>query len=77
MPDTKDSALAQLNAVDIADDDIFSVLDKSDTTMAATGTNKRMSRAQKAIAMARWKNVEVDFGATGRSGSRLTFPSGS
>lgn len=65
MPDTKDTALASITAAQFADDDVFELVDKSDTTMAASGTNKQASRAQTAIGLARWKSVEVDFGSAG------------
>ena len=40
MADTKTSGLSELAAGDLADADFFMVVDDSDTTMAATGTNK-------------------------------------
>lgn len=43
MADTKVSALTELTS--LAEADEFVVVDKSDTTMAATGTNKRVTRA--------------------------------
>jgi|JI9StandDraft_2_1071091.scaffolds.fasta_scaffold00829_9 NADPH-dependent glutamate synthase beta subunit-like oxidoreductase len=67
MPDTKTSALAAITADDIVDGDLLDWVDVSDTTMAASGTNKRSTRAQGAIALARWKSIEVDFGSSGVS----------
>lgn len=43
MADTKNSALTE--ATTLANDDLFNVVDVSDTTMAATGTNKRITKA--------------------------------
>lgn len=43
MPDARISALAALAA--LADDDEFVIVDKSDTTMAATGTTKQATVA--------------------------------
>jgi hypothetical protein len=39
MPDTKITALTALLGADLAAGDLFPVVDVSDTTMAATGTN--------------------------------------
>lgn len=73
MPDTKDSALASLTADQFADSDIFTLVDVSDTTMAASGTNKKATRAQTAIGLARWKSVEVDFGSVGVTDKAFTI----
>ena len=63
MPDTPVSGLTSITAADIVDADLVDWVDTSDTTMAASGTNKRSTRAQAAIALARWKEIEVDFGS--------------
>lgn len=52
MADTKISALGQLTgAGSVADVDELVVVDKSDTTMAASGTNKRVTAADLALAV--------------------------
>lgn len=73
MPDTKTSAYTAITADDIADGDLVDWVDVSDTTMAASGTNKRSTRAQAAIALARWKSIEVDFGSSGVSSKSFTI----
>lgn len=45
MPDTKVSALTALTGANIASNDIFPLVDVSDTTMAASGTTKKTTRA--------------------------------
>lgn len=73
MPDTKQSAYAVITADEIADADLMDWVDSSDTTMAASGTNKRSTRAQGAIALARWKLVEIDFGSVPVSTKSFTI----
>lgn len=73
MPDTAISALAEITAADIVDADLVDWVDRSDTTMAASGTNKRSTRAQAAIALARWKEIEVDFGSVPVSTRKWTI----
>lgn len=73
MPDTKQSAYTVITADDVADGDLIDWVDVSDTTMAASGTNKRSTRAQAAIALARWKAIEVDFGSSGVSSKTFTI----
>jgi hypothetical protein len=50
MPDTKISALAQLSGTDLAGGDQFPAVDVSDTTMASSGTTKRISTDDMRIA---------------------------
>lgn len=45
MADTRISELTELAGASVANDDEFVVVDKSDTTMAASGTDKRMTAA--------------------------------
>lgn len=73
MPDTRQSAYTAITADEIADADLMDWVDSSDTTMAATGTNKRSTRAQGAIALARWKSIEIDFGSSGVSSKSFTI----
>lgn len=61
---SKITALGALTAPNVADADVFVVVDVSDTTMAATGTDKKMTRAELGRAVAQWVEVEVDFGST-------------
>ena len=51
MPDTKGSALSALTGANSATGDLFFVVDVSDTTMAASGTTKSMTRAESAQAI--------------------------
>ena len=46
MADTKISALTALTGANVADGDLFPVVDVSDTSMAASGTNKKMTRVE-------------------------------
>lgn len=43
MADTKITGLAALTGANIASDDLFVGVDVSDTSMAATGTNKKLT----------------------------------
>ena len=43
MPDQKISALASLAAGSVVPGDLLEIVDVSDTTMAATGTNKQIT----------------------------------
>lgn len=63
MP-SKITALAALTAANVADADVFVLVDVSDTSMAGTGTDKKMTRAELAKAVAQWVEVEIDFGST-------------
>jgi len=51
MADTKQSALADLTGANLADGDFFPLRDVSDTTMAATGTNKEIVLSELIIAL--------------------------
>lgn len=51
MADTKISDLAALAGTDLADTDLVSVVDVSDTTMAASGTNKKMTVTELAVGL--------------------------
>lgn len=51
MADTKQSALADLTGATLAVGDFFPLRDISDTTMAATGTNKEITVAELILAM--------------------------
>lgn len=51
MADTKISDLAALTGSGIADADEFVLVDKSDTSMAASGTDKRMVASEMRIAV--------------------------
>jgi hypothetical protein len=61
---SKITALAALTAANVADADVFVLVDVSDTSMAATGTDKKMTRSELGRAVAQWVEVEVDFGST-------------
>lgn len=52
MTDSKITDLSALTGANLATDDSFEMVDKSDTTMAATGTNKKMSADEVAIGLA-------------------------
>ncbi len=51
MADTRISDLAALTGANVADGDLEPVIDISDTSMAASGTDKKITTAEKAIAM--------------------------
>lgn len=53
MTDTKISALTALTGADLAAGDLDVVVDVSDTTMAASGTDKKITQAEKAVGLAR------------------------
>lgn len=61
---SKITALDTLTAANIADADVFVLVDVSDTSMAGTGTDKKITRAELGKAVAQWVEVEVDFGST-------------
>jgi hypothetical protein len=61
---SKITPLDTLTAANIADADVLPIVDVSDTSMAATGTNKKITRAELGKAVAQWVEVEVDFGST-------------
>lgn len=52
MADTKISALAALAAADVSTSDLAVVVDVSDTTMAASGTDKKITVADLIAAVA-------------------------
>lgn len=54
MADTKISALTALTGATIATGDLFVVVDVSDTTMAASGTDKRITLAELELAFGAW-----------------------
>jgi hypothetical protein len=61
---SKITALGALTAAQVADSDVFVIVDVSDTSMAATGTDKKMTRAELGRAVAQWVSIEIDFGST-------------
>lgn len=61
---SKITALTAITDAQLADADVFVVVDVSDTSMAATGTDKKITRANLARAAAQWVEVEVDFGTS-------------
>ena len=73
MPDLRVSALGTIAAADVVDGDLFNVVDVSDTTMAVSGTNKRITRAEAATALSKWKTIEVDFGSVPVSTRKFTI----
>lgn len=60
MADSKVSALASLTGASVATDDFFLVVDKSDTTMAASGTDKQITADETRKALARLGLVAAD-----------------
>lgn len=60
MADTKISDLAALNGADGASSDLAVVVDVSDTSMAATGTDKKMTLADLATAITRLGSLATD-----------------
>jgi hypothetical protein len=58
VADTKITGYAALTALAI--DDLFVVVDVSDATMAATGTDKKITTAN----ILKWTETEIDFGTT-------------
>lgn len=52
MADTKVTDLTALTGANTATGDLFTIVDVSDTTMAATGTNKKITRAELLNALA-------------------------
>jgi hypothetical protein len=53
--------LSALTGADLADDDLFEVVDISDTTMAASGTNKKITRAELAIGLGATRVYKTDL----------------
>lgn len=51
MADTKVSALAALTGINVAGGDLFPMVDVSDTTMAASGTDKSITATELMLAM--------------------------
>ncbi len=51
MTNRKDSELTSITGANLADGDLFRVVDISDTTMAASGTNKKITKAELASVM--------------------------
>lgn len=72
MPDTKLSALAELTA--LADVDELLVVDKSDVTMAASGTSKRVTRGTLTAPKAEPVNDVAASGAAQTIPDPLVFP---
>ncbi|MTW08783.1 hypothetical protein GM524_13010, partial [Streptococcus pneumoniae] len=73
MPgDLKTTAFTAINGIDVADTDLYDVVDVSDTTMDPTGTNKRQTRVQAAIALAQWVEAEIDFGSAPTTSKKFT-----
>src|SRR5881394_3644559 len=67
MADSKITALAALTGANLATTDAFQVVDVSDTTMDATGTNKKMSGTELATGMATLLPSQA-YGLSGTSG---------
>lgn len=76
MADLKTTAFTAINGIDVADADLYDVVDVSDTTMDATGTNKKQTRVQAAIALSQWIEAEVDFGSVGVASKSFTVTDG-
>ena len=53
MPATKISALTAITGVDVAAGDLWTLVDVSDTTMAVSGTNKKITAAETISAIER------------------------
>jgi hypothetical protein len=73
MADTKWSALGALTAAAVATSDLFVLVDVSDTTMAASGTDKSLTATEARLALANWTEVEIDFGTVSRDSKRFTI----
>lgn len=64
MTDKKITDLAALTGANVADGDLFPLVDVSDTTMAATGTNKKITRAELVTAVgAGFQPLDADLTA--------------
>jgi len=59
MADTKISALASLAAASVDDTDLLVIVDVADTSMAASGTDKRITIGQFNLAMQR-RDIGID-----------------
>lgn len=73
MPDTKITDLTAITGANTASGDVFVVVDVSDTSMAGSGTNKKITRAELALAVGGWTEVEIDFGSTPVSSKNFTI----
>lgn len=60
MADAKITDLAALSSTDLADGDLFVVVDVSDTSMAATGTNKKILLSSLLAAIQR-RDFGIDY----------------
>jgi hypothetical protein len=81
MADTKISALTAMTDADVAVGDLMTVVDVSDTTMAASGTNKKITMANLRAYMKPEYNASVASQAGFSSdtylvGSSITIPTG-
>jgi len=78
MADTKVSALAALTGVNAALGDLLTVVDVSDTTMAASGTNKSITLAEleeyleRIAGLPRIKRLGTQHSVTGVTGTKVT-----
>ena len=73
MPDTKITDLTAITGANTASGDVFVVVDVSDTSMAGSGTNKKITKAELALAVGGWTEVEIDFGSTPVSSKTFTI----
>lgn len=74
MADTKATALAALTGAGTADGDLFNLVDVSDTTLAASGTNKKITAAELALAVGAGGRLvlgEVSQPSAASAGSKL------
>lgn len=59
MADTKISGLAALTNTNVTDDDLLVIVDVTDTSMGATGTNKKLTVAELHISLQK-RDLGVD-----------------
>lgn len=64
MADSKKSALGSLTGIGTAPGDLIEITDISDTTMAGTGTNKKQTVAEHAIAITANSGISTYLFAT-------------
>jgi hypothetical protein len=62
MPDTQITSLPVLTGANAAAADLLPVVDVSDPTQAASGSNKAIRVDQLGFKLAQWVEIEVDFG---------------
>jgi hypothetical protein len=73
VADTKISDLAALTGANLATTDEFAVVDKSDTTMAASGTDKRMTAAEVGAGLALIAPMAKDYARATRTSGNITI----